>query len=187
MARRGEYAKSAARRDEILDAALEVVGRAGYQGLSLRQVADATGMSTAGLLHHFGSREALLAAILERRERIRRANAGGVSPVQGLATAMRQNTEVPGLVQLHSVLAAQAAEEGHPAHAHFEQRYRDLRTSIASYLDGRGVPNADTTATIVIALADGLQLQWMLDPSIDMAHHFDHLLALLRIDDGAHG
>ncbi len=52
---RGQYGKTAARRQEIVDAAVEVFGTMGYNKGSLREVADRVGMSQAGLLHHFPS------------------------------------------------------------------------------------------------------------------------------------
>ena len=52
---RGEYAKSAQRRQQIVDAAVEVFSLAGYRKGSLRDVADKVGLCQAGLLHHFPS------------------------------------------------------------------------------------------------------------------------------------
>ena len=64
----GEYAKSRARRQEIIDAAVEVFATVGYHKGSLRDVADRVGMSQAGLLHHFPSKEHLLQAVLTWRD-----------------------------------------------------------------------------------------------------------------------
>ncbi len=70
---RGEYAKSAATRTAILDAALEVFAESGYRAGSLREVAERVGMSEAGLLHHFRSKSALLMAVLDHRDELARA------------------------------------------------------------------------------------------------------------------
>ena len=40
------------------------------------------------------------------------------------------------------------------------------------------IANPDLTATLFVAASDGLQTQWMLDPSIDMA---EHILQLWRL------
>ena len=45
MARRGSYAKGVARREEILESALDVIGRKGYQNASLKEIAEVTGVS----------------------------------------------------------------------------------------------------------------------------------------------
>ena len=81
------------------------------------------------------------------------------------------------------------ADPEHPAHDYFLERYRSLRERIADDLrsrqaEGRLRPDADPErlATSLIALADGLQVQWMLDPTLDMAAELDATLRLLGID-----
>ncbi len=54
------------RRDEILDAALRVLARSGYDGLSLQAVADSVGIRKPSLLYHFESKAALRNAVLEQ-------------------------------------------------------------------------------------------------------------------------
>lgn len=57
------------RRRELLDGLIDAFGRGGIGGRSLREVADAVGTSHRMLLHHFGSRDELLLAIVEEVER----------------------------------------------------------------------------------------------------------------------
>src|SRR6266540_686147 len=64
MASRGPYAKGVAKREEILTAALEVIAQHGYRKTSTRELAAAVGLSEAGLLHYFGSKEKLFEAVL---------------------------------------------------------------------------------------------------------------------------
>jgi AcrR family transcriptional regulator len=54
-----------ARREQILDVALEVFGRAGYHGASMNDVADAAGVTKPVLYQHFDSKRALFRALLE--------------------------------------------------------------------------------------------------------------------------
>jgi AcrR family transcriptional regulator len=54
------------RREELLHAATEHVVAEGLAQSSLRRVAEGVGVSHAALLHHFGTREGLLAEIVER-------------------------------------------------------------------------------------------------------------------------
>ena len=63
---RGPYAKTEARRAEILRTALDSFAERGFQGSSLREIAEAVGLSPAGILHHFSTKEALLAAVVEQ-------------------------------------------------------------------------------------------------------------------------
>ena len=57
------------RRRQLLDALVDEFAAGGVGDRSLREVADAVGTSHRMLLHHFGSREDLLLAIVEEVER----------------------------------------------------------------------------------------------------------------------
>lgn len=70
MARRGSYAKGIAKREEILDAALDIVARVGYSRTTVRELAQAVGLSQTGLLHYFGTKEQLFVEILRRRDEV---------------------------------------------------------------------------------------------------------------------
>jgi AcrR family transcriptional regulator len=50
----------------ILDKAAALFARRGFSKTSIQDVADAVGLSKAGLLHHFLSKDALYAAVLDR-------------------------------------------------------------------------------------------------------------------------
>ena len=76
MAQRGSYAKGVAKRTEILDTALDVVARNGFRGTSVKELADSVGLSQAGLLHYFDSKDELFTAILRRRDEVDNALAG---------------------------------------------------------------------------------------------------------------
>src|SRR6478735_4816169 len=101
MARRGSYAKGVAKRDEILERALEVIAREGYHGASVKELADAVGLSQAGLLHYFDSKDELFTAILRKRDEVDSRRFGDVeddpSPErlrEGFVGIVRHNTEV---------------------------------------------------------------------------------------------
>jgi AcrR family transcriptional regulator len=57
------------RRNELLDALVDAFASGGIGNRSLRAIADAVGTSHRMLLHHFGSRDELLLAIVEEVER----------------------------------------------------------------------------------------------------------------------
>lgn len=179
---RGEYAKTSAKRTAILDAALEVFAESGYRSGSLRDVAGKVGMSEAGLLHHFPSKSALLAAVLERRDQHSRervpfgADAGEAS-LRGLIDLAAYNASIPGVVELYCVLSAEATAPDHPAHEYFTGRYELTRTSLRASFEGlerEGRLLAGVTpqqaAVATLAMMDGLQVQWLLDRQVvDMA------------------
>ncbi|QDJ49170.1 TetR/AcrR family transcriptional regulator [Bordetella hinzii] len=75
-------------RDIILESAERLFAQQGYDGTSMRQITSAAGVNLAAVNYHFGSKEALVQAVLKRRleivnrERLRlldalQAQAGG--------------------------------------------------------------------------------------------------------------
>lgn len=62
-----------ARRAELLDAVVDDVAQRGIGDRSLRDIAGAVGTSHRMLLHHFGSRDDLLLAVVEHVEQRQRA------------------------------------------------------------------------------------------------------------------
>jgi AcrR family transcriptional regulator len=173
---RGPYAKGIAKREEILRTALAVFAESGPRGSSLRELADAAGLSQAGLLHYFDSKEELLVAILRARDEADARSFADEDAFGSLARIMQHNLDVPGLVELFAQLSVAAADPSHPGHSFFVERYRTLRSMIGRQIRAmqeRGELDRsldpESIATLLVAAEDGLQVQWMLDPGIDMA------------------
>jgi len=188
MARRGSYAKGVAKREEILTAALDVIARNGYRRTSVRELADAVGLSQAGLLHYFSSKEELFQEILRKRDEVDAAAFDGEleHPIEGFFAVIRHNSEVPGLVQLYAQVSTEAGDPEHPAHEFFVERYEQFRALFGQLVrDEQRAGNIDPDldpdriSNLFLAAADGLQTQWMLDPSIDMADHVAYLWHLV--------
>jgi len=59
---------AAQRRRQILDATTRLIGERGFWALSMQDVADACGLTVPGLLHHVGSKDKLLLAVLDHRD-----------------------------------------------------------------------------------------------------------------------
>jgi len=178
---RGAYARGLARRDQIIDGAVELFGRIGYRNATILDIATHVGISRTGLLHHFASKEALLKAILAKRdqediERFGRSEEP-LSDLWNLVELVRHNASVPELVGLFAVLSAEAADPAHPAHDYFVRRYERARSAMGRALvtardAGLLVPGVDINqqSRALVALLDGLQIQWLLAPhEIDMA------------------
>ena len=75
------------RRAELLDALIEAFASGGIGGRSLREVAEAVGTSHRMLLHHFGTRDELLLAIVEEVERRQAGTLAGLPDDPGEAFA----------------------------------------------------------------------------------------------------
>ena len=183
MSSRGPYAKGQARRAEILRVALEIVAEKGCRSTSNREIAQRVGLTQAGLMHYFGSREELYMAILRTRDERDTAEFWRKQPnIDGFLAIMEHNTRVPGLVQLYIEFSAEASVGLHPAHGFFEERYAWVRGNLgdavrAAQEVGEMGPGADPreVADLMIAAADGFQQQWLLDPSLDMVARLRHL------------
>ena len=192
MPKKGPYAKGIAKREEILTTALEVFSRTGYRRASLREIADSVGLSQAGLLHHFTSKEELFSEVLRKRDEVDVAGEGvGGSSFDTLIGAVRHNSQVPGLVHLYATLSAEAADEDHPGHTYFVERYSRFIDQLARYVRteqraGRLAQHLDPlqVARLAIAVADGMQVQWMLDGTADMAETLEYFWSLLRTVSG---
>ncbi|MFL1381612.1 TetR/AcrR family transcriptional regulator [Nocardiopsis protaetiae] len=172
------------RREQILRAAADVFATQGFHNTSLADIATMLDITPAGVLHHFGSKTDLLTAVLELRDDTDPAPEG--SPMlDHLVTTAKRNSERPGTTQLYAVLSAESATEDHPAQGWFRDRYTVLRREIEDAILDRlgpdqrgqaGAPGPDghspagAAAAAVIAVMDGLQVQWLLDPeAVDMA------------------
>ena len=89
------------------------------------------------------------------------------------------------MVRLFTVLAAESVDAAHPAHAWFVERYRMIRALLVDGLEqeqreGRLAPDANLEALAIeiVAMFDGLQLQWLLDREhVDMVGPFERFIA----------
>lgn len=192
---RGEYAKTAARRQDILAAAAAVFSQSGFHKGSIRDVAERVGLSQAGLLHHFPTKNELLEAVLawrddDARERMGGENTTGIDVIRGLVDLAEYNQSTPGLVQLHVILSAEGTSPEHPVHDYFLHRYQRVIESVHRAFQeaaelGQLQPDVDClgAARSLVALMDGLQIQWLLDPGgVDMAAELRrHLQPLLTV------
>jgi AcrR family transcriptional regulator len=196
MARRGSYAKGIAKREEILSVALELVATQGFRRTSIKDIADAVGLTQAGLLHYFDSKDELWVAILRRRDELDNAAQWDAPDFAALlAAVVRHNAEVPGLVQMFVNLSAAAATDpDHPAHAYFRERYETTRARMTDDFrrmqqDGRLRADLDPEelASVLLATSDGMQIQWLYDPTRDMAEHVELVtrLAMAQVTTGS--
>lgn len=191
---RGPYAKGLARRQQILDRAIDVFARRGSAGTSLRSIAQELGVSHAALTHYFTSREHLLVEVYREAERQQgedRPHSPDASPVDIMTESAQRNHAVPGLVQLYSTLVAAALEEGHPDATEFATaRFAHVRADLVERVRRgqaagrmRADVDPDAVASLVIAASDGLQTQWMLDESVPQGEALDLLARLLAPHD----
>ncbi len=186
---RGPYQNGIRRRREIVDAASRVFARYGYTGGSLRQIAEDVGVTTAALTRHFGNKEGLLQAVLDHWEGDNISffdGAHGLEYFRRLPKFILLHTTEPGLIELLLTLATEATNPQHPVRKWAVERYKrtiDLGISFLreAYAMGEVVPMDDAQLEIearaLYAVMDGVQLQWLLDPSVDPVEVFESQLS----------
>ncbi|WP_374976777.1 TetR/AcrR family transcriptional regulator [Microbacterium trichothecenolyticum] len=186
MPSRNSYAKGRAKREEILQIALDSLAAGNGGAATLADIAKAAGVTRSTLLYHFNSREELFAEVVRWRDEVdmRRDPPEGLLP--GYVALAAHNANVPGLVHLFTTMSAEATTPDHAAHPYFEERYSSLidrmtREISAAQAAGAIVADAEPAvlARVYVAVMDGLQVQWLYDPSTDMPHAIATLLGLM--------
>ncbi|NTV39115.1 MAG: TetR/AcrR family transcriptional regulator [Demequinaceae bacterium] len=170
---------TAERRRDILEAALEIFGAKGYNKGPLAEIAEQVGMTHAGILHHFGSKDELLLEVLRYRDESDVAQLDerhiptGIDLFRHLVRTAFANAGRAGIVQAFAVLSAESVTDNHPAKDYFDGRYRTLRREVAEAFTivclERGVDidedHIKQASASILAVMDGLQVQWLLDPT----------------------
>ena len=194
------YAKGRAKREQILQAAIVLFGEVGYHAASLRELASRVDMSHPGLLHHFPTKVALLEAVLEHRDAVDEDDleqdlARGTDFFDALVRLVERNALRRPIVEVFTALAAEATSPDHPAHEYFVRRYESTLVRTGAQLAvcaraGRlrdGI-DPDAAARQLVALMDGLQIQWLLSldrprsERVDMAADLRAYLRLILTD-----
>ncbi len=172
---RGPYAKTAAVRGRVLAAAWVLFAETGYRAATMKEIAARAGISERGLVHHFASKEEVLAGVLAGYD----SHVGGLLPKGSGMPALRQLVDVIAsdmssnhVVELYAILSAEAADPSHPGHEYYARRYVTFRQyaaqQFATFLSAQplgsaGVADPEEFAVAFTALMDGLQTQWLYD------------------------
>ncbi len=181
-----------ASRAAILDTAEKHFGENGFRKASIAAIAEEVGMSDPGLLHHFGSKAGLLSSLLQERFSVDEVKLREgekldlLQLVEMLNAIAHENEGRRAGVKLLMVLFAESFATDHPAHGYFKERYHHVREILTAHIEHeqqRGTiarrASARHVATGLIALMDGLQMQWLLDDEIDLARAYVTMLDLI--------
>ena len=188
MATQLKQERLADRRQLIIEAAIPIIGQRGYYGFSIKSLAEACALTVPGVLHHFGSKEAILMAVLDYRERTdfeavwkdlpfrdaKKLEAFSLTEFKHLlrATIVRNSTQ-PDILRLGSMLRIEALYPGHPAYEFFRDRNQRTLRTYTHMLTGK-VAQPRVTATQVIALMLGLEFLWLGSPEmVDFVAQWD--------------
>lgn len=183
------------RRQQIIDAAVELFASKGYRGTGVAALADRVGMTATGLLYYFGTKERLLREVVAERDRMETIDPEREFPLALTLSSLRElgkhNVETATLTRLYLVLGAESLDDDDPLHDFFVERYELAREFVRALLNdekaqGRMRPDVDVdqVALEVIAMIMGLEYQWLTDPArVDFARametYIDELIARL--------
>lgn len=181
---RGPYKKGVQRRQDIVDAAARVFARHGYHAGSLRHIAEEVGVTGAALIRYFGSKEGLLVAVLRRWQEESSRWQGphtGLEHIRALIPLMRYHVTHRGFIELFLTLSTEASNPDHPARGFIVKRYEEALHGFNRQLRiardaGDILPLSDDAIDLesrsLIALMDGMELQWLLNPDLDLVANF---------------
>jgi AcrR family transcriptional regulator len=185
------------RRQQIIDAAVELFAAKGYRGTGVAALAERVGMTATGLLYYFGTKERLLREVVAERDRMEAIDPTRAFPheltLSSLRDIGRHNVETAVLTRLYLVLGAESLDADDPLHDFFVERYQTAREFVRALLrdekaHGRVHPDVDAEqiALEVIATIMGIEYQWFIDPQrVDLATametYIDELIVRLAI------
>ncbi|RXZ72525.1 TetR/AcrR family transcriptional regulator [Agromyces albus] len=166
------------RRRQIVVEAARLVSAAGFNAVSLNDIAEACEIRKSSVLHHFPSMVDLLAAVLAYRDEMA---APVQPPLEELADpaaasaffrgTVEHNAQHRELVRLYAVLRVEAIDPSHPAHAYFRNREQSTIDSFTAILAWKPAPIL--AAREIYAFWTGLETLWVADPSVDMLAVWD--------------
>ncbi|MFF7380946.1 TetR/AcrR family transcriptional regulator [Streptomyces massasporeus] len=189
------------RRRAMVDAAIELFARQGVRGTGVAAIAERAGATPSALIHHFGSKDGLVRAVLEEADRralqrlsvppdaeptLDEAFDWFVRDAEHTAATERR------LAALHTTLTAENLQPGSVLHTWFRDRGRALRSHLSALFgravaDGSARPGLDPAllAAETAAFLEGAHLLWLLDPEqVDLTalhrSYFEGLAARLK-------
>lgn len=180
---------AAARREQIVDVATELVARHGFNGLSLQDVADGVGISQAGLLHYIGNKNGLIELLLGDRYDAQgtpedflatgdpaATHPEGMSLPAYLRYLVSLNESRPRLMELYMTLGVEATDPEHPAHAYFVNRPEEVWQHYSRFtwrlppaiIEAGGWPTMRPLVEMAIEAMDGAQIRVTRRPAVTL-------------------
>lgn len=177
----------------ILEAAITVFRHRAFHEATYDLVAETAGVSVASVKALFPTWESLLIGTLDLWHSRRTAPIFPVAERHGAAAFLRalvqSNIEDPALMRVLSATVNIAATPGHPMASHLQEAWLHFQVQVMRQLArdievGRepDTMNPARGAEQLIALYEGLQLQSMVRPGMNLLDAFDR--AVTRMRDG---
>jgi AcrR family transcriptional regulator len=186
------------RREQILEQAARIVSQRGYYGFGIQELATDCGLTNGGLLYYFGTKEGLLIALLEDRDR---RDADAIAAAAGLSghdpktklsldevlkilrSIVKRNSGQPEILRLYAVLRMEALNRSHPACEYFMTREAGALGAF-THMVTPFVKHPRSTARQLLAFMNGLEEDWLrTDQGFDLLTEWDRGVALLLPND----
>ncbi len=168
---------SAASRERIVQTAMELFSQKGYQAAGVDELASRSGIAKTAIYYHFGSKEGLLAAVLERAatvwiDGIQEAARQAGEPLERLERALAGMRAVleerPWIFKLLQILALEVADEKPEIRAILKSIIHRARGALVHGIGdalGADLPQVEVVAGMILALLDGVALGRQVDPA----------------------
>jgi AcrR family transcriptional regulator len=166
-------------RDQLVRGALECLREQGYARTTARDIAAKAGSNLGSIGYHFGSKESLLneaighgfAEWTDQLGRIAFSDAGAtpLARVRASWRALAETFEQHRPLMVAFVEAIAQAERSDEVRHQLADLYQASRESVGRMVDASlrdaaiGDEHSETLASFLIAVCDGLLLQWLVD------------------------
>ena len=164
-------------REKILNAATQLFGRRGYHATTIEDVTRASGISRGALYWHFKGKSDLLGAVVERLKKeylgvfIRETMASGPRPMDRIWWAFKfnarfavENTDLVHCLRNLSLELSPSEDSNIKAFFNILDQQRDFIVRILRDAQAKGDIrtdlDAELLAAIILAIHDGILLQW---------------------------
>jgi AcrR family transcriptional regulator len=183
-------AKGEDRKQRILAVAQRLLSRNGWRNTTLAQIAGEAGVSPAGLLHHFESKEQLLHAVLDARDLDDDTHSDRGGDLLGeIAQVADRFNRAPELLGTFTVLLVENIDPDAPLHDRLVARQCDATEIVAEAIRRGQVAgryrtdiNPTVKAVEILAFIHGMEMTWLLDPSIPLTEVFKEYAEALARD-----
>jgi AcrR family transcriptional regulator len=174
-------------RERLLDSALRLFSREGYDRASVRAIARDAGVATGLLYHYFAGKPEVLEALFERgmadvRASFAAADAAGATtaPAERIAALVRASFAIIG-AHIDFWRLSYAVRMQPPVQASLRARTESWTAEILGqlerYVAEAGVPDPAIEARVLFAAIDGAAQHYVLEPDAYPVEEVTHALA----------
>lgn len=179
----------------VVDAAIRVFTEKSYRRATFMDVVEESGMTLEDIQRHFPTWQGLVLATVHHWQNVATGSLMHVARDEGVLVYMRRlvedNLQNPALARLLLALLAEATDPTHPNAPYLQTRYEAYHQIIRGGIEhdialGRLPVDVDPVrgAELLVGLWEGLRIQHLLRPTLDMAGAFDRALGMIVRDWG---